>query len=156
MLLSWGHFRFCGVEQSFLGKVFSSLCHINSPWDLRLHPVQSSCFAEEEPEGQRGKVAHLSVAAGARRSSSSPPTQESASLGGCSCWTPHTPTASHRGAQGTSHESLAPWPPQEWRDGRGHGPASGRTRLRAGSRTGQSGRDGVPSQSPLKNLPPDS
>lgn len=62
MLLSWGHFRFCGVKQSFLGKVFSSLCHINSPWDLRLHPVQSSCFAEEEPEGQRGKVARLSVA----------------------------------------------------------------------------------------------
>lgn len=43
--------------QTLAGKVFSSLCHINFPWDFRCHPVQPSCFAEEEPEGQRGKVA---------------------------------------------------------------------------------------------------
>lgn len=48
-------FRTCHVEKSLPGRAFSSLCHVNSPWDFRPHPDQSSCFTEEEPEGQRGQ-----------------------------------------------------------------------------------------------------
>lgn len=71
----------CRAESS--GGLFPSLCHINSPRDFRPHPVQSSCFAEEEPEGQRGQgCPPVGGRAGAPRSPNSLLTQESASLWG--------------------------------------------------------------------------
>ena len=75
-------FQVLSCRAESLGKAFSSLCHRNAPQDSRLHPVQSSCFAEEEPEGQRGQGC-LAVGgrAGAPRSPYAQLTQESASLG---------------------------------------------------------------------------
>lgn len=78
------------------------------------------------------------------------------------CQTPLHPTASHRCTQGTRQENIGPQPPREW--GGMHrslpatrlSPALGRTRLSERSRAGQSGRDRVPSRSPLGNLPSDS
>lgn len=40
---------------------FSDLCPVASPRDFRPRPVQSSCFAEEEPEGRRGRSRPLPV-----------------------------------------------------------------------------------------------
>ena len=75
-------FQVLSCRAESLGKAFSSLCHRNAPQDSRLHPVQSSCFAEEEPEGQRGQgCPAVGGRAGAPRSPYAQLTQESASLG---------------------------------------------------------------------------
>ena len=105
-------FQVLSCRAESLGKAFSSLYHRNALQDSRPHPVQSSCFAEEEPEGQRGQGC---LAAGGRAEAPRFPytqlIQELASLG---LLAPHlhTPTARHGDIQRTSHKSLGPWPPQ--------------------------------------------
>ena len=108
-------FQVLSCRAESLGKAFSSLYHRNAPQDSRPHPVQSSCFAEEEPEGQRGQgCPAVGGRAGAPRSPYAQLIQESASLGPACLLAPHlhTPTASHGDIQGTSHKSLGPWHPQ--------------------------------------------
>lgn len=150
------------------GKVSSSLCHLNS---MGLWTSSSSvfCFADKEPEAQRDQgCPPVSGRAGAPRSPNSLLTRESASLWGQpvhppdTCTPPLPATGAPKGrvtrvsapgllrtgwggrarnAEVISQHVAEPSPP-------------GRTRLSAGSRTGQSGRDRVPSRSPLRTLPP--
>lgn len=81
------------AQRSHPGRLFSSLCHLNSPWNFRPHPVQPSYFADKEPEGQRGQgCLPVGGRAGAPRSPNSLLTQESASLWGQPALLPDTST----------------------------------------------------------------
>lgn len=119
---------------------------------------------KKSPQARGFKAAHLSGAELWHPGPLAPCPHRSWPLSRASlpaCWTSPHPTASHRDPQGTRQET---WPratsgaggtqgsfPAPWLN-----PAPGRTRLAEGSRAGQSGRDGVPSRSPRRNLPPDS
>lgn len=102
--------------QSLVGKVFSNLCHINSPWDFRRHPVQPSCFAEEEPEGQRGKVASLSVAGQGLAGPLAPCPHRRRPPSGVACSLPDaaTPPLPATGASKGPVTRVSPQPPQDW------------------------------------------
>ena len=92
------------------GKVFSSLCHVNS---VGLWTSSSSvlCFADKEPEGQRDQgCPPVGGRAGAPRSPNSLLTRESASLWGQPAQLPDTP---HPHCQPQVHprdQSQESWP----------------------------------------------